>query len=101
MLITRPCHDVTTNYLYYWSIPLIEKARKVGKSVFDLSKRRANSKEFSSVVKKVEPSLIVFNGHGNETSVMGSDNELLVSTKFNMDKLKGRIVYARSCRSAE
>ena len=101
MLITRPNHDITTNYLYFWSIPLIDFASKNKKRVIDLSKKRANAKEFTSVLKKVRPNFIVINGHGNKTSVTGYDNEILLNLSNNIELLKGKIIYARSCSSAK
>jgi len=100
MLITRPDHDITTSYLYYWSKPLIEAAKRAGKRVFDLSKKRANRKEFASVVRKTQPQFIVFNGHGDEKTVTGYDNEPLVGTTLNLETLENKIVYARACASA-
>lgn len=100
MLITRPNHDITTNYLYYWSLILIEYAKETGQSVVDLKGKRANKKEFVSVIKKVEPNFIVLNGHGNEETVTGYNNQPLVNLD-SVDILKEKIVYARSCQSAK
>ncbi|VVA44261.1 conserved hypothetical protein [Candidatus Roizmanbacteria bacterium] len=100
MLITRPNHDITTNYLYYWSIVLIEYAKEIGQSVVDLKGKRANEKEFVSVIKKVKPNFVVLNGHGNEETVTGYDNKPLVNLD-NADILKEKIIYARSCQSAK
>jgi hypothetical protein len=101
MLITRPNHDITTDYLYFWSISLIDFAKKVGLSVVDLSKKRANVKEFISVLKKVKPKLVVMNGHGNKSSITGYDNEILLNLQSNLALLEDKLVYARSCSSAK
>lgn len=101
MLITRPDHDPTTNYLYYWSQKLIDFARKRGLQVVDLAKKRANSVEFASVIKKVKPSLIIINGHGNSSVVTGYNDEPLVIAGKNDTLLNKTIVYARSCKSGE
>lgn len=82
MLITRPNHDVTTNYLYFWSKPILEQAKKSKVSFTDLGGRRAN-------------------GHGSESVVAGYDNEYLVEAGRNDKILAGRVVYARSCKSAK
>lgn len=100
MLITRPNHDVTTNYLFYWSISLINLAEERKISVSDLAKKRANLKEFTSVILKTKPTLIVLNGHGDDSVVTGYNNEALVNTDNSQSLLNGSIVYARSCRSA-
>jgi len=101
MLITRPNHDLTTNYLFYWSKLIINSADKAKIAVVDLLKKRANYKEFNSVIKKIMPKLIVMNGHGNESVVTGYDNEVLVDRLKNPEILFGAIVYARSCKSAQ
>lgn len=101
MLITRPNHDITTDYLFFWSQSIIDYMVKAKKSFVDLLKKRANFKEFNSIVKKVNPKLIVFNGHGSQSVVTGYDNEPLVECGKNSDILKDSIVYARSCSSAK
>lgn len=101
MLITRPNHDVTTNYLYFWSKPILEQAKKSKVSLTDLVGIRANYSEFTSIVKKTHPSLIVFNGHGSESVVAGYDNEYLVEAGRNDKILAGSVIYARSCKSAK
>jgi hypothetical protein len=101
MLITRPNHDITTNYLFYWSIVLITTAERKKIPVTDLQKKRANIKEFTSVIKKTKPELVVLNGHGDSSTITGYDNEPLVKAGRNHDLLKGTTVYARSCQSAK
>ncbi len=101
ILITRPNHDVTTNYLYFWSQLIIDQAKKTNKQITDLSKKRANPKEFTSVILKTQPSFVVLNGHGNERSVTGYDDEVLVESGKNEHLLAKKIVYARSCQSAK
>jgi len=60
MLITRPNHDLTTDYLFFWSRQIIDYSIKIKKDFIDLLKTRANYKEFNSVIKKVVPRLIIF-----------------------------------------
>ncbi len=101
MLITRPNHDVTTDYLYFWSQPIIDYAERIKINIIDLSKKRANFKEFNSVIKKRDPSFLVLNGHGSESTVSGYNNEPLIESGKNTSILNGKIVYARSCSSAK
>lgn len=100
MLITRPNHDIATNYLYYWCVILINLAKKRKISVSDLAKDRANALEFTSVVTKTKPKLIVLNGHGDESVVTGHNNEILIQADKNHNLLRGSVVYSRSCKSA-
>lgn len=101
MLVTRPDHDETTNYLFFWSNFLIDQGKQVGRTVIDLAKRKANAQELFSRLKKLTPKLLVFNGHGDDQSVTGYDNQPLVSIKKNLGLLKDKIVYSRSCSSAK
>lgn len=100
-LITRPNHDITTNYLYYWSTKIIAEADKKGFEVIDLKNKRASKKEFVSVMNKTQPSLVVLNGHGNEEGVAGFDNEILIQVRDNERILNEKISYIVSCRSAK
>ncbi|MBU2472695.1 hypothetical protein KKE74_01535 [Patescibacteria group bacterium] len=100
-LITRPKHDETTHYLFYWSKKVIELAKRKGIQVLDLQKERANKKELTSIVKKKEPHFIFFNGHGSSSSIKGHDNEVLVKTGDNERLFKDRVIYALSCRSGK
>ena len=101
MLITRPNHDITTDYLFFWSEDLIKQAQKSGIRVVDLSKRRANRKEFISVLKKIGMKFIVFNGHGDQSTITGYDNEPIIQANDNENLLYAKVVYARSCQSAK
>lgn len=100
LLITRPNHDLTTNYLYFWSEKIIEQAEKSKVGVVDLNGKRANKKEFSSIITKTQPNLIVLNGHGDESTVTGIDNEILVQVNDNEKLLHEKVTYAISCKSA-
>lgn len=99
-LITRPEHDPTMFYLAEWSKELIKMAREKGIPVFDLNKERANPAEVENFLRKKNPRLVMFNGHGSEETVMGHKNEILIESGKNEELLKDKIVYCRSCNSA-
>jgi len=101
LLVTRPQHDPTTHYLFYWNQKVIDFAKKKGVGIIDLQRRRANRKEFASVVVKRSPRLILFNGHGSKDSIGGQENEILVKAGENEDLLENKIVYALSCETAK
>jgi len=101
LLITRPNNDPTTNYLFYWSTSVINLAHRKNFRVIDLSKNKANQSDFTSRVDKTNPSFVFFNGHGDETMILGQNEEILISVKRNLSLLKNRIVFARSCSSAK
>lgn len=101
MIITRPEHDPATRYLSYWSDCIIGVAEKKNIEVIDLHKEKAVKKELEGRLQKINPSLVVLNGHGSNECVCGHDNKELIRAKENSDLLKGRITYAVSCNSAK
>ena len=101
ILITRPEHDPLTRHLSYWNTKIIEIAKKKGFDVIDLHQRKANRKDFEGRIKKVNPALVLLNGHGDNFSVCGHDNEVLVKLGKNEKLLQNRITYAVSCSSAK
>lgn len=100
-LITRPRYDETTHYLFYWSKKIVELAKRKGIQTLDLQKERANKKEFVSIIAKKQPLLCFFNGHGDANLILGHQNEILVKANENEELLKGKIIYALSCKSAK
>lgn len=101
LLITRPKHDVTVHYLFYWSKKIIELAQEKGIKILDLPGERANYKEVVSMLQKKEPSLVFFNGHGNDYRISGHDDEVLISVGKNDNLLISKTIYALSCRSGK
>lgn len=96
IVATRPNHDVTTNYLYFWTGVVLHLSHAV-----DLRAKRANREEFTSIIGKIKPSLIVINGHGSSRAVFGHDDAVLIETGDNHEILKETITVCRSCQSAQ
>ncbi|EKD56026.1 MAG: hypothetical protein ACD_58C00317G0018 [uncultured bacterium] len=101
ILITRPQHDETTNYLYHWSKQVIQEAEKKNLKVIDLEGVKANLKDFAGRVNKNLPDIIYLNGHGNADSICGHNNEILVGVGNNESLLYNSCVYALACSSAK
>ena len=101
MLLTRQNHDLATTYLFYWTNEVVSEAENKGFAVFDLSQKKANKENLNSYIKKHNPKLIFFNGHGTVSAVTGNDNEVLVESNNNDHILNEKIIYARSCDAAE
>lgn len=101
LLVTRPNSDLTTRYISVWAKKIITLAKDKGVSVFDLDKKRANRKEFESMMRKNKPSLVFLNGHGDYNFVAGQYDENLVCAGENEKILESKIVYALSCRSGK
>jgi len=100
-LITRPEHDPGTRYLSRWSEEVIDAAKKKGIDVTDLCQKKAVRKELEGRIKRIDPSFILFNGHGGADCVTGHDNEVLIKAEDNHSLLKNRVTYAVSCNSAQ
>ncbi len=101
LLVTRPNHDSTTDYLYYWSKPVLDIAVKHDFKVLDLESKKANRKYFESYLRSNDPGFIFLNGHGSEDVIAGYNDEVLLDDQSIISKkLDGKVLYSRSCRSA-
>lgn len=97
LLITRPNHDPTTDYLCRWSKLIIAKAREKNFVVLDLYGVKATRTTFLSYIQSNKPTLVILNGHGSSKTVSGYNDESLLSTDDSCDNLIGKVIYARSC----
>jgi len=101
VLITRVEEDEITKYLsVYIKRKIKSEAEKSGFKIIDLHNERATKKILESVLKSLNPLLILFNGHGNDESIFGYRGNVLVQCERNVSILCGRIVYALTCSSA-
>jgi len=100
IIVTRPNHDQTTNYLKVWSKEIINLAKEKQLSLADLVGKKANKKLFLSYLNKNKINLIFFNGHGDDGCVTGYDNLALVSTT-DKQKIVCNLIFSRSCRSGK
>lgn len=101
LLITRPFSDPATCYLFYWSKIVIESAKNTGFSVIDLKDKRANKKEFESIIKKTKPILVMFNGHGSGDCIYGNNGEKILIKDENDHLLEYKIIYVLACETAK
>jgi len=100
LLITRPNYEITTRYLFAWSGIFVGMAKTKGVDVVELKKEKANKKELEGRLKKLNPKLVIINGHGSDTCVTGQDGEVLIEAGKNEGILCSRIIYSLSCNSA-
>lgn len=99
-LISRPNHDIITRYLFAWSKDMIKKAEKENLEVLNLDGDKAKKENFESYIDSVNPKLLVLNGHGDEKTVLGQDDNPLLIQGGNNDLTTDKLLYVRSCRSA-
>jgi len=96
LLVTRPKHDKATEYLFAWSIEVIEAAKERGWKVSDVSEKNVNKREVCSRLGKTSPDLVFFNGHGNESEMFGHNFEVVLDGDSS-HLLKNSVTFARSC----
>jgi len=102
-MITLPSYDDVTAYLSQWSNEIVETAKENRFRVIELKGEDANRKNFEQRMKSNKPIFVMFNGHGNEKTIAGHDNQPLLSSEENIrnEKLsQGIIIFCRSCKSA-
>jgi len=99
-LITRPRHEKTVSYLYHWSEEILKAIRTSSIRYSDFKGPKANRKEIEKYLKKQNPRLVMFNGHGDPNTITGHDNEPIIINGINEALLKKKIVYAVSCDAA-
>jgi len=96
LLVTRPNHDMITNYMCEWSDHVISTAREKLISVYDLKGRKANRNQVQSYLKARQPNLVFLNGHGNDSVVCGYNDEVIFD---KTSPVASTMVYARSCNA--
>ncbi|MBI3190956.1 hypothetical protein HYZ41_04615 [archaeon] len=99
-LLTRPQHDHRVSYLYSWSEEILNFARNKNISFTDFKRNEANKTNVESYLKKKNPEMIIFNGHGTDTAILGHKDEPLIELDKNDNLLKDKIIYALACYSA-
>jgi len=100
ILFSRPDHDQIITYLYMHSRELVEYAKQKSHNVLNEERTNANKGRIEGVIKKKRPDLIMFNGHGDERTICGHNNQPLIELDKNHRLLRSTIVYCLSCKSA-
>jgi len=101
VLLTRPSYEIVTRYLFTWSQNLVNLAGKEKWTVFDLQKSHANFRQFSAVINKYSPRLVLLHGHGNYSAISCHNGEILIEKGINEAILKGTDTYAFSCETGK
>lgn len=100
VLFSRPSHDLTLSYLFYYSKELVKLSEELNYKTINKEKEEANKVIITNLIKKQNPNLIMFNGHGGDDFVCGHKNEIIVSSKENSEILANSVTYSLSCSSA-
>jgi len=100
-LITRPNHDKVTSYLFSWSKSILEEEYPKDIEFLRVEEKDVTKEKVESYLKKQNPKVVLFNGHGNDNLICGYQDQPIIETGKNEDLLKGKVVYAISCSSAK
>lgn len=100
-LITRPYHDKETSYLYSFSkaiVAIVRDDKNIRLTALEGSDAvRIN---LEKILKTKDWTLVFLNGHGDENTVFGHDDEPILD-KDNVSLTQNQIVYALACNSLE
>ncbi|HLC20071.1 MAG TPA: hypothetical protein VJK72_04065 [Candidatus Nanoarchaeia archaeon] len=98
-LITRPYHDRPTSYLHSFSRAIVTIARaELNLRVSELEGIKAQRKNLEVALSTKDPTFVFLNGHGDEESVWGNKDKVLLDRK-NIHLTANMIVYALACKS--
>jgi len=102
ILVTNPSDDKPTEYLDAWSEQFINLARNQKDTVvFELRRDQANKGKLTQLIENEKPQLVVFNGHGNDDSITGFGQEILIRCDENERLLREKIVHTLACHSGK
>ena len=99
ILISNPEVDAFTRYLLCWSRKMITEVEDRNE-IFHVDGEKVNRSKIEGMLNKRNIDLVLLNGHGDDNSILGSDNEVIVDLK-NVGLLNGKITHAMSCSSAK
>jgi hypothetical protein len=97
LLVTRTEDDYQTRYISKWAEKVINEASKKGGNIVDLKSQKATRTQVEGRLKKVKPSLVFLNGHGDTECITGFEQEIIIKAGENEALLKDSVVYALAC----
>ena len=100
ILIVRNDYDTITHYMHEWSKPVIEAAENNGIKVDCVDGKNVIRSEVTSRIGKVNPSFIFLNGHGDDKTFYGYQDQVLIEPE-DAGIFKERIVFSRACNCAK
>ena len=104
ILVTNPDYDYATSYLCYYSKEIVSYAKKENIILIQLTNERLRRDIVEGIIRKKDPSFILFNGHGDKNTIYGGkvdgSEQFIIREGFNEGLLKGKLVYARACNAS-
>ena len=99
-LITQPNSDKVTSYLFHFGKEILKENYLLKIQFMNLEGDKVNKINVESYLKKQDPKIVLFNGHGNDWTICGYKDSDLIMMNENEELLKDKIVYSLSCSSA-
>jgi hypothetical protein len=99
-VLVAPKFDDVTEYSWRWAQRLKEAIGALGWSVVELGGRPVSRAEVEDALSRNPGTPFVFEDHGSEDALWGSESEAVVDLK-NVEKLAGRVIYTMACLSAK
>jgi hypothetical protein len=99
-LITQPNSDKVTSYLFHFGREILKESYPIKVQFINLEGDKVNKSNVESYLKKQDPKIVLFNGHGNDWTICGYKDEDLIMMNENEELLRDKIVYSLSCSSA-
>lgn len=100
VLIGRCDCDSIVKFPFYWSEEIIKEAEELGFKVIDLKRENFIEEKLTKHINEKNPLLVFLNGHGDEISAMGFQQQPVLILNKNDYLLKGKIAHIISCKTA-
>ena len=97
ILIGRCECDEMVAFPFFWAEDLIPYARERKFDIVDLKRKRFCKEQVKKHIEDKNPTLIFLNGHGDENSVRGYNQEPVITLYENDYLLKGKTAHILSC----
>ena len=77
-LITQPNYDKVSSYLFHFGKEILKENYPFEIQFMNLEGENVNKSKVESYLKKQNPEVVLFNGHGNDWTICGYKNESLI-----------------------
>ena len=102
IIVTNPADDIATRYLDSWSKRIFDLVKsKQDTEIFEIREHNTTRDNLTKLINEKKPHFVVVNGHGDEKSLAGFRQEILIRCDLNEQILDGRIIHSMSCGSAK
>ncbi len=101
VIITRPDYDDVTKAFFDFTKEIKHFAKYRSVPVKEINEPNVTKDNFGKILSGMDYSFVFLNGHGNDSSVVGSGGEIILSDKINFSEFGNRICYCRACQTGK